>query len=74
MYHNIKNLLQKEGSKLTRLCLDSTGMENEGAEILSSSLKNNKKLQILELNQNNINNEKGYEGDVKKFNFTSYNA
>ena len=41
----LSNLLQKEGSKLTRLCLDSTGIENEGAEILSTSLKNNKKLE-----------------------------
>jgi len=60
----ISNLLQKEGSKLTRLSLDSTGMENEGAEILSSSLRNNKKLQILELNQNDIN-ERGHKAFLK---------
>jgi len=45
----ISNLLQKEGSTLTRLYLNLTGMGDEEAEFLANSLKHNTKLKELHL-------------------------
>jgi hypothetical protein len=53
----LSNQLQKEGSKLTRLCLDSTGMGNDETEIITASLKNNTNLKELYLTDNNLTNE-----------------
>lgn len=55
----ISKLLQKEGSTLTRLGLDSTGVGDEEAEILATSLKHNTKLEHLDLENNSIG-ERGY--------------
>jgi len=50
----LSNLLQREGSTLTDLFLDNTGMGDEEAEILATSLKHNTKLKILSIANNNI--------------------
>jgi len=50
----LSNLLQKEGSTLTRLSLEWTGLGDEEAEILANSLENNNQLQVIILNNNNI--------------------
>ena len=49
----LSNLLQKEASTLTKLHLDSTGIDDKGVEILATSLENTK-LKELHLLQNNI--------------------
>ena len=49
------NLLQQEsGSTLTHLYLSRTGMGDEEAELLATSLKQNKKLDLLFMADNNI--------------------
>lgn len=48
----IANLLQKEDSKLVNLGLENTGMGDEEAEIIATSLKHNTKLQYLYLMYN----------------------
>jgi len=53
----ISKLLQKEGSNLIHLKLVDTGIDDEGAAILSTSLKYNTKLQYLDLSENNLSNE-----------------
>jgi len=50
----ISSLLQKEGSNLTHLFLQDVGIDDEGAEMIASSLKHNKKLEELNLENNNI--------------------
>jgi len=52
----ISNLLQKEGSTLTHLNLTNTGIDDDGAEIIASSLKQNTKLKELEMIENSITN------------------
>jgi len=51
----ISNMLQHEGSTLTHLCLVSTGMGDEEAEILADSLKDNTTLKELNLGNSNKN-------------------
>ena len=54
----LSNLLQQEGSTLTELYLINSGINDEGAEIIASSLKHNTKLETLRLRENsNITNE-----------------
>ena len=43
----LSNLLQKEGSKLERLDLEQTDIDDEGVEFLANSLKNNTTLKIF---------------------------
>lgn len=50
----LSNILQNEASTLTKLHLDSTGIGDEEAKILATSLENNIKLQELSLDNNNI--------------------
>ena len=45
----LSNLLQKEGCTLTKVHLDSTGMGDEEANILATSLENNTSLRELHL-------------------------
>ena len=52
----LSNLLQQEGSTLTTLYLSDTDMGDEEAEIIASSLKQNTKLEELNLLENNITN------------------
>ena len=51
---SLANILQNEGSTLTDLFLDNTGMGDEEAELLATSLKHNTKLEILSITNNNI--------------------
>ena len=60
----LSNLLQKEGSALIELDLENTNIDDDGAEILAASLKNNTKLEELNLQINNITN-KGREAFLK---------
>ena len=53
---SISNLLQKEGSTLTHLILTNTGIDDDVAEIIASSLKQNTKLKELELLENSVTN------------------
>jgi len=53
----LSNLLQREGSPLKVLCLSHTGVTDEGAEIIATSLKHNKKLKELHLVDNSITEE-----------------
>lgn len=66
----IANLLQKEWSTLTELYLQSTGMENEEAEIIATSLKHNTKLQRLKLAFNDIS-QRGYVAFLRLLNDVS---
>ena len=50
----LSNLLQQKGSNLTHLFLASTGIGDEEAELLATSLKHNTKLETLSLPKNNI--------------------
>ena len=59
----ISNLLQKEGSALTELDLLETDIDDEGAEILAASLKNNTKLKVLRLQDNDIFTRKYLQGN-----------
>jgi len=60
----LANILQREGSNLKSLDLDRTCIDDEGAEILATSLKHNTKLQVLDLNHNNIT-LRGYKAFLK---------
>lgn len=60
----ISNLLQKEGSSLEYLDLENTNIDDEGAEILAASLKNNTKLSLLGLRGNGIT-QRGHEAFSK---------
>ena len=55
----ISNLMQKEDSRLKVLNLDFNDIDDEGAEILTASLKHNNSLKHLSLIGNNILEEKG---------------
>ena len=55
----VSNLLQKEDSSLIELDLVSTGMGDDEAEIIASSLKHNTNLQQLHLGNNNIRQRGG---------------
>jgi len=56
----ISNLLQQEGSNLKHLYLSGTGMGDEDAELLATSLENNTKLHSLYLYDNSIT-KRGYK-------------
>lgn len=49
---------------MKRLYLKATGIDDEGAELLASSLENNTKLRVLDLDENNIT-ERGYIAILK---------
>jgi hypothetical protein len=55
----ISHLLEKEGSTLTMLGLECTGMGDDEAEIIATSLKHNTKLRTLYLRMNDEITEKG---------------
>ena len=61
----LSKLLQKEGTRLTNLELDNTGINNEGTEILVAALENNTTLKYLSLNNNNGIGERGYLAFLK---------
>jgi len=63
-YTILSNVLQNEGSNLKCLYLKATGIDDEGAELLASSLENNTKLRVLDLDDNNIT-ERGYIAILK---------
>jgi len=67
----LANLLQKEASKLVRLDLEQTDIDDEGAEILANSLKNNNTLKILLLKGCLNINEKGCGALLKLVNDVS---
>ena len=50
----IAHLLQKEDTNLTTLHLDYNGIGDEGIEVLTNSLKHNKKLKSFSLKGNNL--------------------
>jgi len=50
----LSKMLQKEGTKLAELYLNSTGIGDEGAEVLGASLRNNTTLHTLRVSNNNI--------------------
>ena len=61
----ISKLLQKEGSTLTHLYLQYTGIDDEGAEILAAALNHNNKLGYLDLGGQNFIAERGYKALLK---------
>jgi len=61
----LSNLLQKEGSTLAKLDLNCTGLDDEGIEILATSLKHNTKLKTLNLQENNDITERGLKSILK---------
>ena len=60
----LANLLQKDGSKLEQLAVHNTGIDDEGAEILATSLKHNTTLKVIQLFGNNIT-ERGCRAFLK---------
>ena len=60
-------MLQKEDTRLTKLELKNTKIDDEDAEILAASLKHNSKLKTLVSNNNNIT-EKGLAAFLKLLN------
>ena len=66
----LSNILQQEGSTLTKLYLESTGIGDESIEILANSLKHNTSLTILGLGGNNIR-EMGCKAILKLLNDVS---
>ena len=50
----LSNLLQKDDTRLKELDLDNNDIDDEGAEIIASSLENNTKLKDLYLQHNKI--------------------
>ena len=67
----ISNQLQKEGSTLKSLYLNSTGMRDEEAELLASVLKHNTKLESITLAHNNDITERGHVAFLKLLNDVS---
>ena len=45
-------MIQKDGSTLTELFLINTGIDDEGAEMIASSIKHNRTLKKLHLSSN----------------------
>jgi len=66
----ISNLLQKKGSTLAKVVLINTGMGDEEAELLASSLKHNTSLKELYIDNNNIT-ERGQVAFLKVLNDVS---
>jgi len=50
----LSNLLRKDDTRLKFLDLENTGIDDEGAELIASSLENNTKLKRLDLQHNKI--------------------
>jgi len=67
----LSNLLQEEGSTLAKVVLINTGMGDEEAEIIATSLKHNTKLKELYLSENNGITEKGRVAFLKLLNDVS---
>ena len=61
----LSNMLQKDDTLLEALYLDSTGIDDEGTEILAASLKQNTKLKILSLRRNFNINDRGKRAFLK---------
>merc|ERR1712216_270410 len=61
----ISNLLQKEGTTLACLILMNAGIDDEGTELLASSLKHNTKLEVICLESNDGITEKGCKAFLK---------
>ena len=61
----ISNLLQKEGTTLGCLILMSAGIDDEGAEMIASSLKNNTTLEVICLENNDGITGKGCKAFLK---------
>jgi len=61
----ISNLLQKEGTTLGCLILMDAGIDDEGAEMIASSLKHNTTLEVIALEDNDGITEKGYKAFLK---------
>ena len=61
----LSNFQQNRGSTLRHLHLNSTGIDDEGAEILATLLKNDTKLFLLDLEENNNITESGYKALLK---------
>jgi len=57
----LAKILQREETSLKCLDLCGTCIDDEGAELLATSLKNNTKLQVLDLNHNYNITERGYK-------------
>ena len=75
----LSNLLQRKGTRLEDLNLDATGIDDEGAELLATSLKNNTKLEHLNLRNNKSITEKGCQALLSLLNDissieTTYNS
>jgi len=56
----LSNMLQQQGSNLECLDLDRTGINDEGAALLATSLENNTKLKTLSMRWNNIKEGEGH--------------
>jgi len=61
----LSNFQQNRGSTLRHLHLNSTGIDDDGAEILATLLKNDTKLFLLDLEENNNITESGYKALLK---------
>jgi len=61
----LSNLIQKEGTRLEDLTLDATDIDDEGAELLATSLKHNTKLKALSLQRNFNINDRGRRAFLK---------
>jgi len=64
----LSNLLQQDDTRLTALELDNTGIDDEGAELLATSLEHNTKLEILRLRGNSNITEKGHRAILNRLN------
>ena len=60
----LSNMLQKEDTMLEALYLESTGIDDQGVEIIATSLKHNTKLKTMNLSNNSIT-EKGHWAFLK---------
>ena len=67
----ISNLLQKEGSTLTKVVLISTGMGDEEAELLATALKHNTSLKELHFSENTCITERAHVAFLKLLNDVS---
>ena len=63
----IGTLLQKEGSSLSHLYLGDNNIDDEGAEILAASLKHNKTLKRISLDENSLS-KRGFLAFLKLLN------
>jgi len=61
----LSDFQQSRGSTLRHLHLNSAGIDDEGAEILATLLKNDTKLFLLDLEDNTLITESGYKALLK---------